>query len=153
MSETTEPLNEPTEQVATVTEPPPAATAEPVVVKQKPNRLYQIAAWVAIAAGTLLIVSVIFFWGFVLGRHSGGPGQHGHHGQHHGESSMSDRGGPGRGPMMWPGPGGHGPGNFGPGGGGPGNGGPGSAGPGNFGPGGPGQTPPQPGQQAPTPRP
>ena len=115
MSETTEPLNEPTEQVATVNTPPPAEPAEAVVVKQKPNRLYQSGGLGSPRAGTLLIVSVIFFWGFVLGRHSGGPGQHGHHGQHHGESSMSDRGGPGRGPMMWPGPGGHGPGNFGPG--------------------------------------
>ncbi len=149
MSETSEPLNEPTGPVETVTPPapaPPVTPTETVVVKPKPNRLYQVAAWVALVAGTLIIVSVIFFWGFFLGRHSGGPG---HHGYHHGESSMSDRGGPQRGPMFWPGEGRHwpGPGNFGPGFG------PGGGGPGSFTPGGPGQATPQPGQQPPTPRP
>ena len=61
---------------------PAVTTAEPVnehtvvtTAESKPNRLYQAAAWVAIVAGTLFIVAVIFFSGFILGKHSGG----GHH--------------------------------------------------------------------------
>ncbi len=87
----------------------------PVSVERQPNRLYQVAAWVGIAAGTVFIVAVIFFSGFFLGRHSGG---HGHFGGHGGPGMMMDRpwgpgpmrggpGGPGdrddRGPGMMPG--------------------------------------------------
>ncbi|HEY5841143.1 MAG TPA: hypothetical protein VIU87_06670 [Mycobacterium sp.] len=125
-----------TTPVVTTTEP----VAEHTVVttaENKPNRLYQAAAWVAIVAGTLFIVAVIFFSGFILGRHSGGPGHFGGHGWQHGMMERQNRdgwGGPG---MMRPGgpdQGGPGPGNFGPG--------PGNFGPG--GPGGPGGTPPTP---------
>ncbi|OBF14112.1 hypothetical protein [Mycobacterium sp. ACS4331] len=131
MSETLEPSNDPTGPLRTETVPP-------AVVEQKPNRLYQVAAWVAIVAGTLFIVAVVFFSGFVLGRHSdGGDG----HFRHHGDM-MFDRGGP-MGPM---GPMGPGMNPGGPGGPQQGHRWP---GPGNFGPGGPG-APGQPQPPAPT---
>ncbi|MFN8228270.1 MAG: hypothetical protein U0R18_16305 [Mycobacterium sp.] len=90
----------------------------PVAVERQPNRLYQIAAWVGIAAGTVFIVAVIFFSGFLLGRHSGGGHFGGHGSGHGGPGMMMDRpwgpgpmrggpGGPGdrddRGPGMMPG--------------------------------------------------
>lgn len=114
MSETPEPATEPVV---------PAAPAEPVAVERKPNRLYQVAAWVAIVAGTLVIVAVIFFAGFILGKAS--DGGHGHFGHHHpGMMMKPDRGGPMGPPMMrpdgfreghmWPGPGNMGPGGPGP---------------------------------------
>jgi hypothetical protein len=138
MTETPERAEEPaTGPVATLTPPPlPPAYVEPAPVADRPNRLYQAAAWVAIVAGTLFIVGAVFFTGFALGRHSGGwhyPGG--------GDSQFHQRGGP---PMM-PGSGPWGP--MGPGGPGAGPG----SGPG-FGPGGPGGT--GPGATAtPTPRP
>ncbi len=62
----------------------------------RPNRLYQTAAWVAIVAGILFIVGAVFITGFTLGRHSG-TGGWGHHGR-------IDRMGPPMGPgMMGPG--------------------------------------------------
>jgi hypothetical protein len=130
-----------TTPVVTTTEP----VAEPTVVttaERKPNRLYQAAAWVAIVAGTVFIVAVIFFSGFILGRHSGGPGHFGRHGGEHGMMmERQHRDGPWGPGMMRPGgPDQGGPGGFGPGGPGPGNFGPG--GPGTGGPGGPSQTPP-----------
>ena len=143
MSEIPEHSYDPTGPVATATLPPrpPEPPADrPVVVEHdnsKPNRLFQVAAWVAIIAGTLFIVAVIFFSGFVLGRHSGGSGQFGHHHWHNG--MMMGRGEPpmmrpGGGPGFYPG----GPGGFGPG-------------PGNFGPGqGPGPGPGQPTPNTPT---
>ncbi|MFA5709086.1 hypothetical protein [Mycolicibacterium sp.] len=114
MSETPEPATEPTV---------PVAPAEPVAVtERKPNRLYQVAAWVAIVAGTLVIVAVIFFAGFLLGKAS--DGGHGHFGHHHPGMMKPDRGGPMGPPMMrpdgfreghmWPGPGNMGPGGPGP---------------------------------------
>ena len=131
MSESTEYTTDTTPVVTT--EP-----AEPTVTERKPNRLYQVAAWVGVVAGTVFVVAVIFFSGFVLGKNAGGHGDFGRHG----ESGMferpgrgADRDGPGRPGMMWPGGPGQGPG--GPGGFGPGQMGPG--GPGQMGPGGPGQ--------------
>jgi hypothetical protein len=154
MSETPEYQAEPTTSpVATV--PPPSYAEQPAYVEpvRKPNRLFQIAAWVAIAAGSVFIVAVIFFSGFALGAHSGGGYHHRHHGQGMG---MQHHGGPPMMPMrpgfMFPGGPGMFPG-FGPGGpGGPGMfpGGPGqNGGPGNMGPG-PGNSGPGQGQQ-PTP--
>lgn len=68
----------------------------PVPAAAKPNRLYQAAAWVAIVAGSLFIVAVIFCTGLALGGHSGGG-----HFNRHGEHSMMDReGGPSGCPMM-----------------------------------------------------
>jgi hypothetical protein len=89
----------------------PAATAAP----HKPNRLYQAAAWVAIVAGIVFIVAVVFFSGFVMGRHAG-PHHFRHHHKHHpamfhpghahrGPGSVAP-GGPSRGPGgVTPGPG------------------------------------------------
>jgi hypothetical protein len=123
------------------TEVPVAAPAPPA--ERRPNRLNQVAAWVAIVAGTLVILAVVFFSGFILGRHAdGGPQHHRHHGHH----MMFDRGGPMGPPPMPPGmhpggPSGPGEGHRWPG-------------PGNFGPGGPGGpgAPERPTQtQAPTP--
>lgn len=73
-----------------------AATSETIVPAprhddrdQRPNRLYQVLAWVGIAAGVVFIVALIFFSGFVAGHASGG-----HHGGHHGYESnqMGPRG-------------------------------------------------------------
>jgi len=128
-----------TTETATTT---PVVTASETVAERtlvtKPNRLYQVAAWVGIVAGSVFVVAVIFFSGFMLGKQSGG---HGHFGWPRGAGMMMDRqgppmhrggpfGGPGGPGMMWPG--------------GPDQGGPGNPGPGNFGPGGqggPGQPP------------
>jgi hypothetical protein len=145
MSEIPEHSYDPTGPVATSTlpPPPPETPADRTVVAQhdnrRPNRLFQVAAWVAIVAGTLFIVAVVFFSGFALGLHSGGSGHFGHRHWHNG--MIMGRGEP---PMMRPG---GGPGFYpgGPGGSGP--------GPGNFGPGqgqGPGQSPGQPTPTKPT---
>ena len=72
----------------------------------RPNRLYQTAAWVAIIAGILFIVGAVFLTGFMLGRHSG-TGGWGHH-------ARIDRMGPPMGPGMM-GPGMMGPGMMAPG--------------------------------------
>lgn len=48
----------------------------------RPYRVYQALAWVGIVAGVVFIVAVVFFSGFVLGRHSS-PG-YGHFGSHQG---------------------------------------------------------------------
>lgn len=80
MSEPAEPQTTPV-----VTEPAPAP--------HRPNRLGQAAAWVGIVAGVVFIVAVVFFSGFILGKHSDG-GHRGHHpGMKH-ESGMMHRGGP-----------------------------------------------------------
>ena len=117
-----------TETTATL-EPPP-----PPVARERPSRLNQALAWVGIVAGVVFIVAVVFFSGFVIGKHSGGHGQWGHH--MHGVH-VFHRGGPPpmMGPGMWMGPGGP----MGPGG---------QMGPGPQGPG----APPSP-TTAPTPRP
>lgn len=129
MSETSE---TPTVRTATATEPAPAAV-EPAHY-HRPPRVFQAAAWVAIVAGIVFIIAVIFFTGYTLGRHAGFHG--GHHHKHH--AAWMHHHGPG-------GPGG--PGGFGPGGpGGPGGQGlqPGSPGPSAVRPSsmGPGHIPP-----------
>ncbi|MEZ0358440.1 hypothetical protein [Mycobacterium sp. SA01] len=150
MTETPERADEPvTSPVATLDPPPPPPYYGPVPVATRPNRLNQVAAWVAIVAGTVFIVGAVFFTGFILGRTSGHGGWH--HPRGDGDSQQfHHRGGPGGGPgMMMPGAGPWGP--MGPGGpGAPGGQGPG-AGPG-FGPGGPGGAGPG-GTVTPTPRP
>jgi hypothetical protein len=98
MSETSE---TPTVRTGTATLPPPPPAAE--VVHRTP-RVFQFAAWVAIVAGIVFIVSVIFFSGYTLGKHSG----HGHHGhKHHAMMGHPHRfggpGGPGGGPWGAPG--------------------------------------------------
>jgi hypothetical protein len=87
MSETSE---APTTRTATATAPPPPPPAE--VVHRTP-RVFQFAAWVAIVAGIVFIVSVIFFSGYSLGKHSGQGGYH--HGHHKHHAMMFHRHGPG----------------------------------------------------------
>ena len=92
MSETSE---TPTVRTATATLPPPDA---PVEVVHRTPRVFQFAAWVAIVAGIVFIVSVIFFSGYALGKHSG-------HGHHHGHMHHAMMGGH---PHRFGGPGGPG---------------------------------------------
>ncbi|EFG77434.1 hypothetical protein HMPREF0591_2658 [Mycobacterium parascrofulaceum ATCC BAA-614] len=70
MSEASE---SPTARTSTATAPAPAA-AQPLY---KTPRVFIAAAWVAIVAGVVFIVSVIFFTGMALGHHGG------HHHHHH----------------------------------------------------------------------
>jgi hypothetical protein len=152
MSETPTYETEPTTSPVTTTPAPATSDERPAYVEpaRKPNRLFQVAAWVAIVAGSVFIVAVIFFTGFALGAHSGG----GHHGGHHRQDmGMMHHDGP-PGMQMRPGfvfP--MGPGAFGPGGPGMFPGGPGGQGGQGFGPGpgnggpGQGQQPPAPGTQ------
>ncbi|ORV89900.1 hypothetical protein AWC11_13635 [Mycobacterium interjectum] len=77
-----------------------------------PSRLGQAAAWVVIVAGTLFVVSVILFWGLLLGWSSGSHygWYRGYYGGHSGSCPMMGPGGMGgmmgpggMGPMMGPG--------------------------------------------------
>src|SRR5690606_33346533 len=71
MTDTPERVDEPaTGPVATLPPPPPPAYVEPPRA-ERPNRLFQAAAWVAIVAGVIFIVGAVFFTGFALGRHGG----------------------------------------------------------------------------------
>jgi hypothetical protein len=88
MSETSE---TPTARTPTATAPPREAPAE---VAYRTPRVFQFAAWVAIVAGIVFIVSVIFFSGYILGKHSGHGGfHHGH--KHHAMMWHRGHGGPG----------------------------------------------------------
>ena len=101
----TETPENPTVQIATATDPAPA----PVAARNRTPRVFQAAAWVAIVAGIVFIVSAIFFTGYTLGRHSGNHGWHHGHKQHammH-HHRMGGPGGPG-GPNWRGGPGGPG---------------------------------------------
>lgn len=133
MTESAEPATAPT---LTTDPPPPLATGRDIPDRRRPSRLFQMLAWVGITAGVVFIVAVVFFSGFLIGKHSGpgfghlrGPG-----GMH-----MLHRGGPP--PMIpmseWPGR--MGPGQIGPGG--------------PAGPGGPGNSPTTTTPAPPTPRP
>jgi len=91
--------------------PQPANPSTAPPVEQKPYWLYRLAAWVAIVAGIVFIVSSIFVAGvYASGGMRGHHCHHGHHGHHHG--AMFHKGhhrGPG--PMVPPaGPEGPGPG-------------------------------------------
>jgi hypothetical protein len=86
MSETSD-----TPTVRTHTATAPAAT-EPVL--HRTPRVFTFAAWVAIVAGIVFIVAVIFFSGFTLGRQAGHHG--GFHHKHHAMMMHPHRfGGPG----------------------------------------------------------
>jgi len=117
MSETPENT---TVRSSAATDPAPVPPAE---APHGTPKVFQFAAWVAIVAGIVFIVAVIFFTGFMLGRHAGCHGFHGgyHHQGHKHHAMMSHPRGPGGpggggpaafqggGPaMMWPG---NGPGN------------------------------------------
>src|SRR5271156_3803993 len=67
MSETSE---TPTVRSSTATAPVPAST-DPAPYIHKTPKVFLLAAWVAIVAGIVFIVAVIFFAGFGLGRHAG----------------------------------------------------------------------------------
>ena len=96
--------------------PDTTATTSAPPGEPKPYWVYRLAAWVAIVAGVVFIVSAIFFAG-VWASHDGPPGPpcHGHHG-HHGQHAMFHHGhhhGHHRGPgPMEPGPGQPGPGEL-----------------------------------------
>ncbi|OSC26652.1 hypothetical protein B8W69_15670 [Mycobacterium vulneris] len=87
MSETSE---TPTVRHSTATAP---VAAEAAAAYRAP-RVFQLAAWVAIVAGIVFIVAVIFFTGFILG-HRGGHHGHHHHKHHHAMVHHRGPGGPG----------------------------------------------------------
>ncbi|MBV8789880.1 MAG: hypothetical protein JOZ00_24765 [Mycobacterium sp.] len=80
----------------------PASAAGEAAALYRTPRVFLAAAWVAIVAGIVFIISVIFFTGMALGHHGGH-----HHHHKHPAAWMHPHRGPG-------GPGG--PGQFGPGG-------------------------------------
>jgi hypothetical protein len=88
MSETSE---NPTVRSSTATAPAPATER----ALYKTPRVFIAAAWVAIVAGIVFIVSVIFFTGMALGHHGG---HHHHHHKHHAMMHRFGPGGPGGGP-------------------------------------------------------
>ncbi len=95
MSETSE---TPTVRSSTATAPEPALAERALY---RPPRVFQFAAWVAIVAGIVFIVAVIFFSGYALGKHSG-HAFHGHH-KHHAMMMHPHRMmGPGGGPAATP---------------------------------------------------
>jgi len=82
----------------------PEPTIEPTTVTGQPrydnrygasSRLGQAAAWVVIVAGTLFVVSVILFWGVLLGWSSGSHygWYRGYYGGHAGTCPMMGSGG------------------------------------------------------------
>jgi hypothetical protein len=73
----------PTVRTSSATAPAPAPYKTP--------RVFLLAAWVAIVAGIVFIVSVIFFTGMALGHHGG----HHHHHKHHMMMHPHRMGGPG----------------------------------------------------------
>jgi hypothetical protein len=89
MSETSE---TPTVRSATATAPVPAAEPAPYV--HKTPKVFLGAAWVAIVAGVVFIVSIIFFAGMALGHHGHGHHHHKHHAAFH-HHPMGGPGGPG----------------------------------------------------------
>jgi hypothetical protein len=66
----------PTTRTSTATAPAPALEERALY---RTPRVFKAAAWVAIVAGTVFVVAVIFFTGMALGHHGGGH----HHGHKH----------------------------------------------------------------------
>ena len=106
MSETFNTPDTPTVQTATATAPAPATHA----ASYQTPRVFLGAAWVAIVAGIVFILSVIFFTGMALAHH-GGHHRGFHHHTHHAAMWMHPHrfGGPGS-PGGPGGPGAHLPG-------------------------------------------
>lgn len=97
MSETPEPTTQ------------PVAPADVAVTRERrPSRAVQAAAWVGIVAGTVFVIAVIFFSGFILGKQADGGGR-GSDGPRH-QHEMMFRDGQAGPPMFRQGPGGDGPG-------------------------------------------
>ncbi|KQH75708.1 hypothetical protein AO501_09235 [Mycobacterium gordonae] len=69
----------PTARTSTAVAPPPPAER----VEHRTPKVFKAAAWVAIVAGIVFIVSVIFFTGFRLGLAAGHGGGHHRHHKHH----------------------------------------------------------------------
>nr|MDP9168814.1 hypothetical protein [Actinomycetota bacterium] len=118
MSETAsteEPATGPIENTAHTTSNRTPTVVEERDVKRRDRggKLHVIASWVGIVAGTVFVIAVIFFTGFVLGAHAGG-GHGGHHGGHHRDGGgQMDRAGGGPRHGWQGGPGGFGPGSQG----------------------------------------
>jgi hypothetical protein len=90
MSETPEPTTHPVAATTTVDRPADVA----VTPERRPSRAVQAAAWVGIVAGTVFVVAVVFFSGFILGKQSGG-GHRGSDGPRHHHEMMFGEGRPG----------------------------------------------------------
>ncbi|WP_372511592.1 hypothetical protein [Mycobacterium gordonae] len=88
----------PTARTSTAVAPPPAERVE-----HHTPKVFKAAAWVAIVAGIVFIVSVIFFTGFRLGLAAGHGGGHRHH-KHH-PAMMHRSGFPANGGQQQVGPG------------------------------------------------
>ncbi len=97
----------PTTRTSTAVAPPAAVDH----VEHRTPKVFKAAAWVAIVAGIVFIVSVIFFTGFRLGLAAGHGGGHHRHHKHH-PAMMHHSGFPGNGgaPAVSPGTGPGGPG-------------------------------------------
>jgi hypothetical protein len=93
----------PTVRTATATAPAPASTE---AAPYRTHWVFKFAAWVAIVAGIVFIVAVVFFSGFTLGRHAGHHGGFHHHKHHammmhpHQFGGPGGPGGPGGGPAV-----------------------------------------------------
>jgi hypothetical protein len=100
----TDTAEHPTTPTVTADPPPSSSVGRRGPDDRGPSRVLQVLAWVGIVAGVVFIVAVVFFSGFLLGRHAGSPG-YGHFGSHHGRGiHVFHRGGPPMGPMArWPG--------------------------------------------------
>ncbi len=92
MSETSE---TPTVRTSTATAPAPAPVE---AAPYRTPRVFIAAAWVAIVAGIVFIVSVIFFTGMALGHHGGHHHHHKHHAMFMHPRGPGGPGGPGAGP-------------------------------------------------------
>ena len=84
---------------------------QPLPEPNRSNTLVQLAVWVGVIAGVVFVVAVIFFSGFVIGKHSGGEFGGGHGS---GRGMYHDSGPSQMGPGGMMGPGQMGPGQMGP---------------------------------------
>jgi hypothetical protein len=90
----------PAARTSTAVAPPPVERVE-----HRTPKVFKAAAWVAIVAGIVFIVSVIFFTGFRLGLAAGHGGGHHRHHKHH-PAMMHRSGFPTNGGAQQVGPGG-----------------------------------------------
>ncbi|MHA7655085.1 hypothetical protein ACX9NJ_06035 [Mycobacterium sp. ML2] len=95
----------PTAPTSTAVAPPPPAER----VEDRTPKVFKAAAWVAIVAGIVFIVAVIFFTGFRLGVAAGHGGHQRHHHKHAGMMHRSGLPNNGGAPAVSPGTGPAGP--------------------------------------------